>query len=163
MTSQSLTCERHEGVWENELTSKVDGCVYKFHTPVTVAPFKDLPVPTEEKAMCILESIWMLQRRVASLPPVCRKLNLVSSVAQPWPNHCADCTFQDSGCYITQNKERTFFPNIKMEQGTSTEALTQCHPNDESNPRKCFQVHHQLNIAEDAECWNQWDKRNFEP
>jgi hypothetical protein len=82
MTTQGFTCERLEGVWENELTSKVDGHVYKFHTPC-----KELPVPIEEKAMCIQESVWMLQRRVTSLPPVCRKLNLVSSVAQPCPNH----------------------------------------------------------------------------
>jgi hypothetical protein len=47
---------------KNELTSKLDGRVYKFHTPVAVALCKELPVPIEEKAMCIRESVWMLQR-----------------------------------------------------------------------------------------------------
>jgi len=70
LTIQSCICERHEGVWENELTSKLDGRVYKLHAPVALAPCKELPVPIEEKAMCTRVSVWTLQGSVASLPPV---------------------------------------------------------------------------------------------
>jgi hypothetical protein len=64
------TCKRHEGVWKNESTSKLDGRVYKFHAPVAVAPSKERPVPIEQNTMCIRESVWTLQGRVASLYPV---------------------------------------------------------------------------------------------
>ena len=59
----------------------------------------------------------------SSISSSSRKLNLVSSVAQPWPNHCTDCPIRDSGCYIKQNKE--IFSKIKTEQDTSSEAVFQ--------------------------------------
>ena len=47
-----------------------------------------------------------------SISSSCRKINLVSSVAQPWPNHYTECAIRDSVCYIKQNKER-FFQKLK--------------------------------------------------
>ena len=61
---------------------------------------------------------------VSSISSSCRKFNLVSSVAQPFPNHYTDCAIRDGipVVIISRTRKDFFFSGIKTEQVTSPEA-----------------------------------------